>query len=73
MLLRLGSGTEELRASRSSSGRAPHVDAPRSKSEQLHDRHRFAATLVSFRSPPSNVAAVKGFQLPGLTPLARFL
>ncbi|KAK9819246.1 hypothetical protein WJX81_007334 [Elliptochloris bilobata] len=39
-LLRLGSGTEELRATRSSGGKAAHADPPRSKSEQLHDRHR---------------------------------
>lgn len=39
-LLRMGSGTEELRTARSSSSKAAHADPPRSKSEQLHDRHR---------------------------------
>ena len=46
-LLRMGSGTEELRTARSSSSKAAHADAPRSKSEQLHDRHRRVQALLA--------------------------
>lgn len=46
-LLRMGSGTEELRAVRSSSSKAAHADPPRSKSEQLHDRHRRVQGLLT--------------------------
>ena len=43
----MGSGTEELRTARSSSSKAAHADPPRSKSEQLHDRHRRVQALLT--------------------------
>ena len=43
----MGSGTEELRTARSSSSKAAHADPPRSKSEQLHDRHRRVPALLA--------------------------